>query len=69
MFVFQCGEKMLLISDVQYYVPMKLYTPVESIHLFTITGTHKPGNVKLRWNYIWDNRNRLEGGQHDFYWW
>ena len=45
---------MLFISDVQYYVPIKLCKTVGSIHLFKITGTLKPENVKLKWNYIWD---------------
>ena len=39
---------MLFISDVQYYVPIKLCKTAESIHLLKITGTVKPGNVRLR---------------------
>ena len=39
---------MLLISDVQYYIPVKLCKTIGSIHLFTITGMLEPENVKLR---------------------
>ena len=35
------------ILDVQYYVPIELCKTVGSIHLFKITGTVKPENVKL----------------------
>ena len=45
---------MIFISDVQYYVPIKLCKTAGSIHLFKITGMLKPENVKLNWNYIWD---------------
>ena len=44
----------VFILDVQYYVPIKLCKTAESIHLFRITGTIKPENVTLRWNYIWE---------------
>ena len=33
---------MIFISDVQYYVPIKLCKTTGSIHLFKITGTIKP---------------------------
>ena len=39
---------MLFISDVQYYVPIKLCKTAGSIHLFKITGSLKSENVKLR---------------------
>ena len=39
---------MLFISDVQYYVPIKLCKTAGNIQLFKITGTIKPENVKLR---------------------
>ena len=39
---------MLFVSDVQLYVPIKLCKMVGSIHLFKITGTLKPENVKLK---------------------
>ena len=45
---------MLFISDVQYYVPIKLCNTAGSIHLFKITGMLKPENIRLRQNYIWD---------------
>ena len=45
---------MLFISDVQYYVPVKLCRMAESIHQSKITGPLGPGNVKLKWNFIWD---------------
>ena len=32
-------DLMIFISDVQYYVPIKLCKTVGSIHLFKITGT------------------------------
>ena len=47
---------MLFISDVQYYVPIKLSKTAGSIHIFKITGMLNPENVKLRQNYIWDIR-------------
>ena len=37
---------MLFISDVQYYLPIKLCKTAGSVHLFKITV--KPENVKLR---------------------
>ena len=46
---------MIFISDVQCYVSIKLCKTAGSIHLLKITGTLKPTNVKLKWNYIWDN--------------
>ena len=45
---------MLFISNVQYYIPIKLCKTAGSIHLFKITDMLKPENVKLRQNYIWD---------------
>ena len=44
----------IFISDVQYYVPIKLCKTVGSIHLFKITGMLKSENIKLNCNYIWD---------------
>ena len=38
---------MIFISDVQYYIPIKLCKTVGIIHLFEITGTLKPENIKL----------------------
>ena len=58
---------MIFISDVQYYVPIKLCKTTRSIHLFKIIGTLKPENIKLNQNYIWDTLEiRLERSQCDF---
>ena len=45
---------MLFISDVQYYVPIKLCKTTGSIHLFKITGILTPDKVKLKKHYIWN---------------
>ena len=45
---------MLFISDIQYYVPIKLCNTTGSIHLFKITGILTPDKVKLKKHYIWD---------------
>ena len=45
---------MIFISDVQYYVPIKLCKTAESIHLFKIMGTLKSDNIKLNQNHIWN---------------
>ena len=45
---------MLFISDIQYYVLVKLCKTVGSIHLFKITGKLTPDKVKLNKHYIWD---------------
>ena len=45
---------MILISDVQNYVPIKLCKTAGSIHLFKIIGTLKAENIKLNKNYLWD---------------
>ena len=39
---------MLFILDAQYYVPIKLCRMAGSIHLFKITETLTPENVKLK---------------------
>ena len=46
---------MIFISDVQYYIHIKLCKTTVSIHLFKITGILKPKHIKLNRNYIWDN--------------
>ena len=46
--VLQCSKIMLLISDEQYYVSVKFCRMAGSIHLFKITGTLVPENVKLK---------------------
>ena len=48
---------MIFISDVQYYVPIKLCKTAGSIHLFKISDTLNSENIKLNNNYIWDTLN------------
>ena len=45
---------MLFISDVQYYVPVRLCKTAGSIHLFKITGRLMTDKVKLNRHYVWD---------------
>ena len=45
---------MLFISDVQYYVPVKLCRTAGSIHLFKITGRLTIDKVRLNKHYMWD---------------
>ena len=45
---------MLFISDIQYYVPVKLCQMAGSIHLFKILGKLMIDKVKLNKHYIWD---------------
>ena len=45
---------MLLISDVQYYVLVRLCKTAGSIHLFKITGRLMTDMVKLNKHYMWD---------------
>ena len=45
---------MLFISDIQYYVPVKLCRTAGSIHLFKITGRLTIDKVRLNKHYIWD---------------
>ena len=45
---------MLFISDIQYYVPIKLCKTAGSIHLFKIPGILTPEKVKLNKHYFWD---------------
>ena len=45
---------MLFISDIQYYIPVKLSKTAGSIHLFKITGKIMMDKVKLNKYYIWD---------------
>ena len=46
---------MILISDVQNYVPIKLCKAAGSIHLFRIIDTLKAKNIKLNKNCLWDS--------------
>ena len=45
---------MLFISDIQYYVLVKLCKTAGSMHLFKFTGMMMPDKVKLNRHYIWD---------------
>ena len=45
---------MLFISDVQYYVLVRLCKTAGSIHLFKITGRLMTDKVKLNKHYMWD---------------
>ena len=45
---------MLFISDIQYYIPVKLCKTAGSIHLSKITGRILMDKVKLNKHYIWD---------------
>ena len=45
---------MLFISDIQYYLPVKLCKAAGSIHLFKIRGKIMADEVKLNKYYIWD---------------
>ena len=45
---------MLFISDVQYYIPVKLCRTAGSIYLFKIRGKVRMEKVKLNKHYIWD---------------
>ena len=44
----------LFISDVQYYVLVKLCKKAGSIHLFKITGKIRMDNIKLNKHYVLD---------------
>ena len=43
---------MLFISDIQYYIPVKLCKTAGSIHLFRITGKIMTDKVKLNKYYM-----------------
>ena len=45
---------MLFISDIQYYVLVRLCKTAGSIHLFKITGRLMADKVKLNRHYMWD---------------
>ena len=44
----------LFISDVQHYIPIRLCKTSGSLHLFKITGTLTPEDIRLNKNYLWD---------------
>ena len=45
---------MLFISDIQYYIPVKLCSTAGSIHLFKLTGKLTIDKVRLNKHYVWD---------------
>ena len=47
-------KRMLFISDIQYYIPVKLCKTAGSIHSFKITGKIMTEKVNLNKHYIWD---------------
>ena len=47
-------KEMVCISDIQYYILVKLCKTAGSIHLFKITGKLTPDKVKLNKHFIWD---------------
>ena len=49
---FSNAVKIMFISDIQNYIPMKLCKAAGSI--FKIIGILKAENIKLNKNYIWD---------------
>ena len=51
---------MLCISDIQYYIPVKLCRTAGSIHLFKITGRLTIDKVRLNKHYVWDILEILE---------
>ena len=57
---------MVCISDVQNYIPIKLYKTAGSIHLFKITGTLKAKNVKVNKLHMGHIRDRLKRSHSDF---
>ena len=52
---------MLFISDIQYYVPVKLCRTAGNIHLFKFTGRLTINKVRLNKHYVCGHfRDRLE---------
>ena len=45
---------MIFISDVQYYVSIKICKTAGSIHLFKISGMLNSENINLNKNYNWN---------------
>ena len=49
---FCIAKIVLFISDVQHYIPIKLYKTSESPHLFKISGTLRSEDIRLNKNYL-----------------
>ena len=54
MIILHLVKIMLFISDIQYYVPVKLCRTAGSIHLFKITGQLMIDKVGLKNHYVWN---------------
>ena len=52
--IFKHSQHNVFISDVQYYMPIKICKTAGSIHLFKITGILMPDKVKINTHYILD---------------
>ena len=52
MIIFNIVKIILFISDIQYYVPVKLCMTASSIHLFKITGRLTIDKVRLNKHYV-----------------
>ena len=58
---------MIFISDVQYYVPIKLCKTAGSIHLFKNYGHTETRKYQIKYKlFLGYFRNRLERSQYDF---
>ena len=54
MFVFQQHQNTAFVSNMHFYVPIKLCRVARSIHLFRIKGRLNLENVKLKKYWIWN---------------
>ena len=45
---------MLFFSDIEHYVPVKLFKAAGSIHLFKIIGHLTPAQITLKRRLLWD---------------
>ena len=60
---------MIFISDVQNYVPIKLYKTAGITHLFKIKGTLKAKKYKIKQRLFMGHiGDRLERSHSDFQW-
>ena len=54
----------LFISDIQHYIPIKLFKTSASPHLFKVMDTLNSEDIKLNKNYLWDaleiNRDKFK---------
>ena len=52
MIIFKHSQNNAFISDIQYYVPVKLCRTASSIHLFKIAGRLTIDKVRLNKHYV-----------------